>query len=120
MVAADTLLSSIEKMLSLHGFRYTLRQAVEKDLFGSVKEVVLIHASTTDENTILTIRLFKNGVNRVRISFRNVNDKLRNKIENLENKGFNIYDDENEVSVIGMFRNNELLSILPEIMRIVV
>lgn len=119
MVASEEYFHRITRLLSLNGFKYIYRLVREKDLLGSLNEVLLIHASSPDDKTILTIRMPGNDLNRLRITVKGANEDMRERLELLEDKGFNIYEDDEEVSAVGRFPTNTLIDALREVLNLV-
>ncbi len=119
MVAAEEYISTVGEILSNNGFRYTFKHVREMTLLGSYNDVLLIHASSMDEKMVLTIRMVRDDLNRLRISVRNANDRVRERLETLESRGFSIYEDEDEIAVIGRIPGSRLVDALVEVLRLV-
>ncbi len=119
MVAADTLLDKVRKVLSSRGFKVRNKHIMEKDLFsGGIREFDLIHAVSGDERTVLTIRLDRNGNHRVHVSTRTgrSDEKLAEKLEEI---GMRVQEDEEGVTAAVTINSSELVDKINKLTRIV-
>ncbi len=101
MVAAehDKLSRALGKLLESRGYRVRIQSVTEMNLMGEKNRLYVIHAVSSDERNIVTIRIHENNINRLRISLRRRNEGLRNTLaDKLEEAGFRVTVIEEEVS----------------------
>ncbi len=101
MVAAehDKLSRALGKLLESRGYRVRIQSVTEMNLMGEKNKLYLIHAVSSDERNIVTIRIHENNINRLRISLRRRNEGLRHTLaDKLEEAGFRVTETKEEVS----------------------
>ncbi len=101
MVAAehDKLSRAMGKLLESRGYRVRIQSVTEMNLMGEKNRLYVIHAVSSDERNIVTIRIHENDINRLRISLRRRNEGLRRILaDKLEEAGFRVTETEEEVS----------------------
>ncbi len=101
MVAAeqDKLSRALGKLLESRGYRVRIQSVTEMNLLGEKNRLYVIHAVSSDERNIVTIRIHENNINRLRVSLRRRNEGLRHTLaDKLEEAGFRVTVTEEEVS----------------------
>ncbi len=101
MVAAehDKLSRALGKILESRGYRVRIQSVTEMNLMGEKNKLYVIHAVSSDERNIVTIRIHENNINRLRISLRRRSEGLRHTLaDKLEEAGFRVTETEEEVS----------------------
>ncbi len=119
MVAAEELNNRITSILKNMGFRTINKQIMEIDLLGKTRITRLIHAVSGDEKTIITVRMYRDGMHRIHISINNNNALLEKTIQQLENMGIKIHEDEKGITAAATISSNEIIEKLNRILEIV-
>lgn len=120
MVAAEEINNRITSILKNMGFRTINKQIMEIDLLGNTRVARLIHAVSGDEKTIITVRMYRDGKHRIHISINNYNNAVLEKtIQQLENLGIKIHEDENGITAAAIITSNEIIEKLNRILEIV-
>jgi len=119
MVASDLdLMKNIGEYLTNRSYRVTIREANQTTIYGGVVETILLHGVSPSENTIIYIRKHRNSnMFRVKINIRkSIDDEI---LDQFEEKGFKVHDEEDQVVIIGNFKPENILDRIASILEIV-
>ncbi len=114
----DSLARDITERLKAMGYRVSGRLVREVDILtGNIKDFELIHAVSSNERLVLTIRLAANGWNRLHLTASS-NNISESELNRLEEAGFKVHVDKAGISATLTAGSDELirkLSIIAEI-----
>jgi len=119
MVASDLdLLKNIGEYLVNRSYRVTIKEVNQTTIYGNIVETILLHGVSPSEDTIIYIRKHRDSNTfRIKINIRkSLDDEV---LDQFEEEGFKVHDEDDQVVIIGNFKPENILDKIAYILEIV-